>query len=1564
MINFRAGAKSLHIENRLSVDILDILCHQNKAMTIVAGLPEKALKQVNLIDEIKEEDEASSEVTSLLLAEMDSWKNIDSPSTKAKATSSSTDCYLPTRLSENELFLRMLKIQSEAQTFIQEQGVNLLFIALGFLHWYEADSSDIERIAPLLLIPVNVKRASSNKDVFKLEYSNEDLVQNLSLVEKLKADFHLNLPQYQIDAQSDDDLPDLNVFFGNVKECINNQKRWSIKSDEVFLGFFSFGKFLMFNDLDSEIWPDDMQPESHPVLSRLLGDGFGDISASFSDDAHIDTLIAPGGVGFVKDADSSQTLAILEARAGRNLVIQGPPGTGKSQTITNIISDFLSQGKTVLFVAEKMAALEVVKRRLDETHLGDAVLELHSHKSTKSAIIKEIERTLQLGKPNSADSSVDFTELTQLQDQLNNYCGAVNTSIAGTGVPFIKALGHYLRLKREHDYLPEWSFDPMRTWTAENYKHHRQLVADLALHLEMTGQPSNSPFWGTELKEINPFEQDRLCRVLDLSINQLNSMVTQTIQLAEHLGFLAPVVLTDIHVICCAARRAFEAPKLKGIQLGADEWQSKGDSILKLIEAGQRMQILQEARKADFIEHAWEQDLLTERQYLNHYGEKWWRHFSGKYRKSRASLSGLCRKKLPKKNQACIAMLDDILDYQLRKRSYDQYANLGETLFAAQWNQQDSDWQTLLSISEWVIALYDDLEKGELPRGIVDFLAGHTDAVRLDEAIESIEQAAKTLQSTLHELVSKIQIEQSWPVASLLDLSLSQLEERLKIWREEIEKLEQLVRFNKSSETLVKNNLKEVAEHASNWSGAAKNLEHAFDLTWYSGLVESAYNERPELRDFVYFNHENLIDRYRRLDRLSLQHTQVQLAQSLWDKMPKINQPGEMDVLRREINKKRKHIPIRKLMIQAGRAIQGIKPVFMMSPMSIANFLAPGSLNFDLVIFDEASQIKAVDAFGAILRGKQVIVVGDTRQMPPTDFFGREIESDDIDTITGDIESILALFKARGTLERYLSWHYRSRHESLIAVSNVEFYDRKLIIFPSPGINPLATGLKFHYLPDAFYDRGRTRTNRKEAIEVANTVLEHATKHPEVSLGVVAFSMAQRDLIEIEVELLRRSRPDLDAFFTRQDVPEPFFIKNLENVQGDERDVILISIGYGRNESGKIAKEFGPLNRQGGERRLNVLITRAKLGMEVFSNFRGDELELDAQSSHGVRALKHFLTYAETGKLDIPKETGKEPDSPFEYEVIFALQNRHYQVEPQVGTAGYFIDIAVKDPDYPGRYVLAIECDGATYHSARSARDRDRLRQGVLEGLGWRFHRIWSTDWFKNPGKETDRAIAAIEEARRSVTILDQTIEALIPEESPVKLVRDEPETEKQTIQSEPYKKAQLSSSHLSMQQIYDVDSKLLAGLIKEIVIIETPAHEFDIARRLLDFFGLKRAGNQVSAKINDAITVGHRIGLFDYHGGFLYADKNRTSTVRSRREFDTNDRKLERVSPEEIDVALLEAIHLGFSMSSKNAIASSLDLLGFGRVTENMNAIVSVRIGKLLETKQLVVENEILRKA
>lgn len=1552
MLNFRKTAKTLMVVDERSEEVFNILYRQEKAMTF-APMARKRLAELAKAAKPEEagDDTASDEE---LLHELDSlgWSSVadEADEDEAGKARRHMDTHLQTAIDDERLFLQLLKIHTEAKGFIEEQGVNTLFLALGFLHWYEADSSENLRKAPLILLPVCLERSGA-KDAFKLKYSGDELMANLSLVAKLKTDFGLDMTSCAFDEDSlATDESGLGRFYGDVADVVSKQGRWKVASNEIALGFFSFGKFLMFRDLDPKSWPEEKQPDAHGVMKRLLGSGFGDIGAAYPEDVNIDSVIAPGDVRFVKDADSSQTEAILEVREGSNLVIQGPPGTGKSQTITNIIAELIGQKKTVLFVAEKMAALEVVKRRLDESHLGDAVLELHSHKSTKQSVLKELGRTLDQGRPLTNVGEDDLARLKELQDGLNQYCEAVSASAGASGLPFVDVLGRYLKLKRVYAGLPVIPFAPMAAWSYAEQQKRLELVEELVLHLEEMGRPDLSVFWGSERTFFSPIEQSRANDALQLAGSHLNSLQSAATALSERLMLTQPATLADVDVVCRAARRAAEAPRLEGVQLSTGEWQSRRDVIRELLEAGEHMTACRAKHDSQLIDAAWEHDLLEVRQSLVAYGEKWWRVFSGRFRAARSRLQGLARETLPTTNGGMLELVDSVLTYQQNKKVYDQYEALGSALFGAQWQRQKSDWAVLERLSAWVIKLHDDLGNGQIPQGIIAFLAGHTDASGLGDAVTRIEQHVVGLDKALRSALEVTGMQAENAKADVRKLGLAALGERLQQWQESLTALYQMARFNVLAEQLHKAKLDALLEIAVS-SDEPKQLPAILDFSWYSGLVQRVYAEKPALQQFDRIKHEHQIARFKLLDLASLNHAQTHLARQVWEGMPNINQPGEMAVLRAELNKKRRHIPIRQLIEKAGRAIQQIKPVFMMSPMSIANFLPPGKLEFDVVVFDEASQVKAVDAFGAIMRGKQVVVVGDTRQMPPTDFFSRDVELDDEDAATADIESILSMFKAAGSQERYLRWHYRSRHESLIAVSNVEFYDSKLVVFPSAGQHPHASGVSFDYLPDALYDRGRTRTNKGEAKAVAQAVMQHAIRTPELSLGVAAFSVAQRDLIQVEIELLRRQMPEAEAFFTSQG-SEPFFVKNLENIQGDERDKIFISIGYGRNESGRIAKEFGPLNREGGHRRLNVLITRAKMAMRVFCNFRADELEIDAGASLGVRALKNFLKFAETGELEVARETGKAADSPFELEVIEALRERNYEVEPQVGTAGYFIDIAVKDPEYPGRYLLAIECDGAAYHSSRSARDRDRLRQGVLEGLGWNFHRIWSTDWFRNPQQEITRAVAAIEAARTKIADRRDAIPEVVPEPKH-EIIRGASAEEAVPNSSQPYVKANLALV-ASTTELHQEKPEQLARMIQSVVDVEAPVHSMEVTRRLMGAFGVTRAGIRITAAVEKAILLGARQRLFNSKDGFLYSADSRIIPIRSRAHWGSAERKLEWVAPEEIDNALLETVTLGFSMNSDEAISGALGLLGFGRATSKISAELEKRIHHLTATGRL----------
>lgn len=452
----------------------------------------------------------------------------------------------------------------------------------------------------------------------------------------------------------------------------------------------------------------------------------------------------------------------------------------------------------------------------------------------------------------------------------------------------------------------------------------------------------------------------------------------------------------------------------------------------------------------------------------------------------------------------------------------------------------------------------------------------------------------------------------------------------------------------------------------------------------------------------------------------------------------------ELKLLRHECSKKTRHIPIRQLLSRATNALVQLKPCFMMGPLSAAQYLERGELEFDVVIMDEASQIKPEDSLGVIARGRQLVVVGDPKQLPPTNFFDRVVEDDDEETTTlGEQESILdatiPMFESRR-----LRWHYRSQHESLIAFSNQNFYDNDLVLFPSPARQSEEFGVK--HVQVGGYFAGRV--NVQEANAIADAVAVHFQQYPNDSVGVVAMNSNQRELIDATLDAKAKDDAILrEALERNADSEEPLFIKNLENVQGDERDVILISMTYGPAAAGaKVYQRFGPVNSDTGWRRLNVLLTRSRKRMQVFTSMSSADIVAGESSRRGVVALKDLLAFLETGIVHATRHTGRQPDSDFEIAVIDRLEQRGYTCVPQIGVAGFFIDIAVVDPANEGHYLMGIECDGATYHSAKTVRDRDRLREAVLKRLGWRIRRIWSTDWFKNPDAEMQRILHELQQ--------------------------------------------------------------------------------------------------------------------------------------------------------------------------------------------------------------------------
>jgi very-short-patch-repair endonuclease len=506
---------------------------------------------------------------------------------------------------------------------------------------------------------------------------------------------------------------------------------------------------------------------------------------------------------------------------------------------------------------------------------------------------------------------------------------------------------------------------------------------------------------------------------------------------------------------------------------------------------------------------------------------------------------------------------------------------------------------------------------------------------------------------------------------------------------------------------------------------AADALEVGYARWWIDAVVDA----EPALRGFVSERHEETIARFRKADERVARLSRAVVARRLGERIPPRTAFGsdvEFGLLNHEISKKKRHLPLRQLFSRMPNALQKIAPCMMMSPLSIAQFLPA-----EAKPFDEASQIPVWDAVGAIARGAQVIVAGDPKQLPPTSFFDRSASDDgDADDIE-DLESILDECLGASVPFKRLAWHYRSRRESLIAFSNERYYDGQLVTFPAPETQDRA--VRYVHVPDGVYERGGGRVNRAEAQSVVDEVTRRLlAAGARESLGVVTFNSEQQRLIENLLDAARRAHPSIEPFFAST-AREPVFVKNLESVQGDERDVILFSVGYGPDASGRVAQNFGPLNRDGGPRRLNVAITRARSELLVFATLRPEQIDLSRSRAAGVRDFKHFLEFAERGAQALAQAAApldRDADSDFEREVRAGLEAQGWSVHPQVGVSGLRIDLGVVHPQAPGRYLAGVECDGATYHRSATARDRDRLRQAALENLGWRILRVWSTDWW------------------------------------------------------------------------------------------------------------------------------------------------------------------------------------------------------------------------------------------
>lgn len=744
-------------------------------------------------------------------------------------------------------------------------------------------------------------------------------------------------------------------------------------------------------------------------------------------------------------------------------------------------------------------------------------------------------------------------------------------------------------------------------------------------------------------------------------------------------------------------------------------------------------------------------------------------------------------------------------------------------------------------------------------------------------------------------------------------------------------------------------------------------LQKRLFLLW----LDEIHRDDPALAGFRGTRHEEVVTKFRQLDQQLIDSTVGRIRERLVASHPSFDAaPGarsEPGILLYEQNKKKRHKPLRRLFAEIPNLLPALKPCLLMSPLSVSQYLPADLYRFDTVIFDEASQVRPQDAIGAIMRAHQVIVVGDPKQLPPTAFFATSTDdlAEDEEDDQGVFESILDDCLAHGMAMRMLRWHYRSRHEHLIAFSNPFFYEDQLITFPSADLHEPRQGVKLVHVPDGIYDRGKGRHNRIEARRVADEVFRVLKETPDRSLGVVAFSEAQSLAILEELEARRRKDPTLEPLLS-EDRPEPFFVKPLEQVQGDERDVMFLSVGYGKDATGRLSMVFGPLNRAGGERRLNVAVTRAREQVIVISSITAADIDLNRTRSVGVHLLKAYLDFAERGPIALAAQTaGDEEDygSPFEEAVGEALIRRGFDVRRQVGCSGYRIDLAVVDREQPGRFLLGIECDGATYHSSKTARDRDRLRQAVLERLGWRIHRIWSTDWVKDSGRELQRVLDAIERAQAqtpgagvSSSYSPPAEEELTEDDWVEPAVADAlPATDTAAssgLSVPPYQYANLGDNW-RWGEFHESPFKPIVDAVVTCVKLEGPIHEAALASRVATSWWLQRVGKRVGERIRAALVKAERDRRIVRRGEFLWPPGLTAAPVRGPA-VDGTVRPIGEVPIEEIAAAAVLCTKSAFALPKEELILCIARMLGYQRNGPNVLERISRGIDSAVEARQL----------
>lgn len=1435
---------------------------------------------------------------------------------------------LRSTLTETELAQVIKGLYRTSKTAMEENGANTLYLALGLLRWYESPRSTKARYAPIVLLPIEIIRKSANNG-FAIRLRDDEPQINITILEKLKQDFNITVNGVD-PLPSDNSGVDLRKLFTIIRKAVMDQPRWDVL-ESAYLGIFSFSQFVMWNDLRNRL--DDLM--KNKVVKSL-------VDGKLSWDAkpmEIESHVPEEGVLLPIPADASQLYAIEAACKGESFVLHGPPGTGKSQTITSLIANALAQGKTVLFVAEKQAALEVVQRRLESIGIGSFCLELHSNKSKKKDVLEKLRRATEVTKYQTSEQyAAKAEQIAKLRSELDLYVTQLH-NVQTCGFTLYELINEYEEYRDAPD-IAAFSLESVSAINKTELEKNIILLERLIVAAKAINHPCNHPLSPIGITCYTQSLRTELQEKTNTYKNILFGIADALKEFAVKTGLQKVDSFADVEKLYLIAKELkfwFYFPKswAKVESLAAYLTQVKEMSMHYIKADSLYNELLQDWNEM-FLQQNGE-ELLNEYKKIS---EKWFLTKIAGLNSLTKRLSVFSRNKIQKAK--IVSSINMLCNYQAEIEAanelFSKYGNdLGE-LYAG----QETDWNNIIktvdaaNISSKALNDITGNEKIRLE------CAGEASlAEKINNILENYNRLFETKNSCYKALgISETTSAGEWIAdqITLCDNILSNTDQ-IKEW----------ISYNEIAAEVVNAGLSNVIAAYKNGM-KHENIIPAYKKAMSYALCVIAIDSNAALNSFSGAVFNEKIQQFKRIDREMISLSQKEIYCRLASKVPNFvataAHSSELGILQRMIKSGGRGTSIRKFFEDISNLLPRLSPCMLMSPISMAQYLDAKREAFDIVVFDEASQLPTCKAVGVLARGKNAVIVGDPKQMPPTSFFATNTADEDNLDIE-DLESILDDCLALNMPQTHLLWHYRSRHESLIAFSNNRFYENKLYTFPS--VNDRESKISLVHV-DGVFDRGKSRKNLAEAKAVVSGIQRrcHDTKLSKLSVGVITFNTAQQHLIDDLLTEACKNDSDLEKWV--YDSEEPMFIKNLENVQGDERDIILFSIGYGPDKDGKVYMNFGPLNREGGWRRLNVAVSRARSEMIVFSALKPDQINLSRTSSEGVASLKAFLEYASGKELLIDKYTSKQYCRDREgiiNAICKALKSEGFDTDVSVGHSKYRIDIGVIDPNDTEKYILGILLDGDCYEEAKTTRDREIAQINVLDGLGWNIMRVWSMDWWDNRQKEVNRIISGVKDLYNGVDekIDDLQAEAALPSElsdimsADICSMAESMNDERIGV----YKAAVLNNPYLSSDEfISGRHNNEIARSVLTVMLAEAPVSYGTLTRRVVQSFGIARSGSRIQEHMN-LIYSALKLNYTIQNGEKIYWNDGQSpeSYVLIRKTGEGNDKR------DAGDIPIAEAVNAviyileqQISLSEDDLIRETAKLMGYTRMG---NIVVSL---------------------